>query len=66
MDTAGTGAVLGTVGLILVSVQGGLIRPLARRLGERRLILAGVAIQSAGFAGSLSRPATACRRSTRA
>lgn len=51
MDTAGTGSVLGMVGLVLITVQGGLIRPLSRRLGERRLILAGVAIQSAGFAG---------------
>jgi MFS family permease len=51
MDTAGTGSVLGTVGLILIAVQGGMIRPLSRRLGERRLILAGVAIQAAGFAG---------------
>jgi MFS family permease len=50
MNEASTGYVLGLVGLILILVQGTLIRRLSRALGERRLILGGVAIQSAGFA----------------
>jgi MFS family permease len=56
MDEAGTGLVLGTVGLILIAVQGGLLRPLSRVVGERALILAGVIIQSAGFAGVAASP----------
>jgi MFS family permease len=51
MDSASTGYVLGLVGLILILVQGALLRRLSRAVGERRLILAGVAIQSLGFAG---------------
>ncbi len=38
------GLVFGYFGIILVIVQGGLIRPLARRYGEQRLVIAGTAL----------------------
>jgi MFS transporter, DHA1 family, tetracycline resistance protein len=50
MDVAGTGSVLGVVGVVLIVVQGALLRPLSRLAGERTLILTGVVIQSFGFA----------------
>jgi DHA1 family tetracycline resistance protein-like MFS transporter len=37
------------VGLLLVLVQGGLLGPLARRFGDRRLVLAGIALMAAGL-----------------
>jgi len=42
--------VLGFVGVVLIVVQGGVIRPLAKAVGERVLVGAGVAIQAIGFA----------------
>ncbi len=39
------------VGLVLVAVQGGLIRRLARRFGEARLVIAGAAFIGLGLAG---------------
>lgn len=44
-----TGLVLGFVGVVLVLVQGGLLRHLARLASERILVRAGILIQSAGF-----------------
>jgi len=38
------------IGVIVVVVQGGLIGPLTRRLGERRLLVAGVVLQGIGLA----------------
>jgi multidrug resistance protein len=38
------------VGVLLVVVQGGLLGRLVRRFGERRLILAGIALMAAGLA----------------
>lgn len=49
LGTKGTGYILGVVGLVLIAVQGGLIRPLRRVAGERALIRAGVLIEAAGF-----------------
>lgn len=49
MDARGTGYVLGLVGLVLIVVQGGLLRLLARRFAEETLVRAGVLIQAAGF-----------------
>jgi DHA1 family tetracycline resistance protein-like MFS transporter len=44
------------VGLVMVVVQGAIIRPLSRRLGERRLIIAGTLLMSAGFAVTCAPP----------
>ncbi len=38
------------IGVLVVLVQGGLIGPLTRRLGERRLLVAGAALQALGLA----------------
>ncbi len=50
MTMAGTGRVLGFVGVVAVVVQGGLIHPLTRLLGEARLIRAGAFCLAAAFA----------------
>lgn len=51
MGVAATGRVFAFVGVVAVVIQGGLIHPLTRRFGERRLIAAGALILSAGFVG---------------
>ena len=45
------GLALGLVGVMAVIVQGGLVRPLVARLGERRTILLGLAISVVGYLG---------------
>ena len=50
LDSKATGYILGVVGLIAATVQGGLIGPLNRRFGELRLIRMGTFLQTAGFA----------------
>lgn len=45
-----TGLSLAAVGIINVIVQGGLVRPLVARFGERRVLLTGLAGGIAGFA----------------
>lgn len=49
MDVRGTGYVLGFVGVVLILVQGGLIRPLSRAFSEAALVRAGVFFEAAGF-----------------
>lgn len=49
MDVRGTGYVLGFVGLVLIVVQGGLLRRLSRAFREEVLVRAGIYLQSAGF-----------------
>jgi MFS transporter, DHA1 family, tetracycline resistance protein len=49
MSVRGTGYVLGFVGLVMIAVQGGLLRVLARIVSERILVRSGVFIQAAGF-----------------
>ncbi len=51
MTALDTGLVLTFVGVVAAGVQGGVIRPLAKRFDEAWLIRAGVALQSAAFAG---------------
>ncbi len=43
------GTVFGYVGLIIILVQGGLVGPLARRYGERNLVVTGVLLQFVGL-----------------
>ena len=51
IDERGTGYVLAFIGVVAAAVQGGLVRPLAKRFDEALLIRAGVAIQALAFAG---------------
>src|SRR5262249_26247145 len=46
-----TGLLLAAVGVVAAGVQGGLIRPLAKRVAEVPVILAGVFFQIVAFAG---------------
>ena len=50
MTAMDTGIVLGFVGVVAAAVQGGAIRPLAKRFDESVLIRAGTAIQALAFA----------------
>jgi DHA1 family tetracycline resistance protein-like MFS transporter len=50
MSVAGTGRMLGLVGIVAAVVQGGLIGRLSRRFGEVHLLIAGLLIQTVGFA----------------
>ncbi len=49
-DARVTGLTLAAVGVMNVIVQGGLVRPLVARFGERRMLLTGLAGGVAGFA----------------
>ena len=51
IDVAGTGLVLAFIGIVAALVQGGLVRPLSKRLAEAPIIRAGVAVQALAFAG---------------
>ena len=56
MSALDTGLVLGFIGVVAAGVQGGLIRPLAKRFDEASLIRAGTAIQALAFAGLAASP----------
>jgi DHA1 family tetracycline resistance protein-like MFS transporter len=49
-DPRATGLTLAVVGVVSIIVQGGLVRPLVARLGERRTLLMGLGFGVAGFA----------------
>ncbi len=51
-----TGLVLCFIGVVAAGVQGGLIRPLAKRVDESTLIRSGTAIQALAFAGLAASP----------
>jgi MFS transporter, DHA1 family, tetracycline resistance protein len=51
IDERGTGYVLAFIGIVAAGVQGGLVRPLAKRFDEAVLIRAGAAVQALAFAG---------------
>jgi MFS family permease len=51
MTDLDTGLVLGFIGVVAAGVQGGLIRPLAKRFDESSLIRIGTIVQSIAFAG---------------
>jgi MFS family permease len=57
MTALETGLVLCFIGVVAAGVQGGLIRPLAKRFDEAKLIRAGTAIQALAFAGLAASPA---------
>jgi multidrug resistance protein len=48
-STAITGGIFAYLGLLLVLVQGGAIRPLSKRYGEANLVVAGVGLMAVGF-----------------
>jgi len=50
MSVAQTGLIFTVVGIVGAIVQGGLVRRLAPRFGEARLVQAGIAIQAGAFA----------------
>lgn len=50
LDQGHVGYVFAYIGVLAVVVQGGLIGPLTRRFGERKLLLAGLALQAVSFA----------------
>jgi DHA1 family tetracycline resistance protein-like MFS transporter len=50
LDARGTGYILGAVGLVGATVQGGMIGPLNKRFGEIALIRAGTFVQSIAMA----------------
>jgi MFS family permease len=50
LDEEAVAYVFAFIGVIVVVVQGGLIGPLARRFGEKPLLVAGLALQAAGLA----------------
>lgn len=52
-----TGLLLAMIGVVAAVVQGGLIRPLAKRFSEAQLIRAGVLLQAIAFAGLALSPA---------
>jgi DHA1 family tetracycline resistance protein-like MFS transporter len=49
-DTRTTGLTLAGVGVVSIIVQGGLVRPMVARFGERRMLLTGLAFGTIGFA----------------
>jgi DHA1 family tetracycline resistance protein-like MFS transporter len=51
IDERGTGYVLAFIGVVAAGVQGGLVRPLAKRFDEALLMRAGALVQSLAFAG---------------
>jgi len=50
MNAMATGGVLAFTGVVAALVQGGLIRPLSKRIEDARLIQVGVVLQAAAFA----------------
>ncbi|GAA5510219.1 TCR/Tet family MFS transporter [Novipirellula caenicola] len=50
-DAAANGKALGLVGITAIVVQGGLVRPVIKRFGERNAVLFGTLISAVAFAG---------------
>jgi MFS family permease len=51
LDQSRVGYLFAYIGVLAVVIQGGLIGPLTRRFGERRLLVVGLALQAVGFVG---------------
>jgi DHA1 family tetracycline resistance protein-like MFS transporter len=56
MNAAQTGAVLAFIGVVGAGAQGGLVRPLAKRVDESSLIRGGTFLQAVAFAGFTAAP----------
>lgn len=56
MTALDTGLVLCFIGVVAAAVQGGLIRPLAKRFDESKLIRAGTVLQAVAFAALAASP----------
>ncbi len=50
-DELANGLILGLVGLTAAIVQGGLVRPITKKLGDRGAVIMGVSISAAAFIG---------------
>jgi MFS family permease len=61
IDERGTGSVLCFIGVVAALVQGGLVRPLARRFPEAALMRAGTLTQALAFGGLVAAGALALR-----
>jgi len=61
IDERGTGFVLAFIGLVAALVQGGLVRPLSKRVDEATLMCAGVFVQAVAFAGLAAAGAAGAR-----
>ena len=61
IDVRGTGYLLALIGVVAALVQGGLIRPLSKRVSDAPLIRAGVALQALAFAGLVIAGTTSSR-----
>jgi len=61
IDVRGTGYILAFIGITAAFVQGGLVRPLARRFDEAWLMAAGTVIQALAFAGLVASAALVAR-----
>ena len=61
IDVRGTGYILAFIGITAAFVQGGVVRPLAKRFDEARLMAAGTVIQALAFAGLVASAALVSR-----
>jgi len=50
LHLASTGVLFAIVGVVIVAVQGGLVRPAVRSLGEQRVLFAGLILNAVGLA----------------
>ena len=61
IDERGTGYVLAFIGVVAAAAQGGLVRPLSKRVDEATLMRAGALLQAIAFAGLVVAAALAQR-----
>jgi MFS family permease len=61
IDVRGTGYLLAFIGITAAFVQGGVVRPLAKRFEEARLMALGTATQAVAFAGFVASAAAVSR-----
>ena len=61
IDERGTGYLLAFIGVVAALVQGGVIRPLSKRVSDAALVRSGVFLQALAFAGFVAAGTTASR-----